>query len=57
MFPIRHALRDELTWTHYRSILRVEQISTLSKDLPSASRILRRISHFCTKCVVTNADC
>lgn len=23
-FPIRHALRDELTWTHYRLLLRVE---------------------------------
>jgi len=23
-FPIRHALRDELTWTHYRLIMRVE---------------------------------
>jgi predicted nuclease of restriction endonuclease-like (RecB) superfamily len=24
LFPIRHALRDELTWTHYRLIIRVE---------------------------------
>lgn len=24
-FPIRHALRDELSWTHYRLILRVEK--------------------------------
>lgn len=23
-FPIRHALRDELSWTHYRMLLRVE---------------------------------
>ncbi|MEO0042809.1 MAG: hypothetical protein RL329_2257 [Bacteroidota bacterium] len=23
-YPIRHALRDELTWTHYRIIMRVE---------------------------------
>lgn len=23
-YPIRHALRDELTWTHYRLLLRVE---------------------------------
>jgi hypothetical protein len=23
-FPIRHALRDELTWTHYRLLLKVE---------------------------------
>lgn len=23
-FPIRHALRDELSWTHYRLLLRVE---------------------------------
>ncbi|MCI0487155.1 MAG: DUF1016 N-terminal domain-containing protein [Blastocatellia bacterium] len=24
-FPIRHALRDELTWTHYRLLLKVEK--------------------------------
>jgi predicted nuclease of restriction endonuclease-like (RecB) superfamily len=24
-FPIHHALRDELTWTHYRLLLKVEQ--------------------------------
>lgn len=24
MFPIGHALRDELSWTHYRLLLRVE---------------------------------
>ena len=24
-FPIRHALRDELSWTHYRLLLRVEK--------------------------------
>jgi len=24
MFPIRHALRDELAWTHYRLIMKVE---------------------------------
>jgi predicted nuclease of restriction endonuclease-like (RecB) superfamily len=24
VFPIRHAVRDELTWTHYRLLLRVE---------------------------------
>lgn len=23
-FPIRHALRDELRWTHYRLLMRVE---------------------------------
>ena len=23
-FPIRHALRDELSWTHYRLLMRVE---------------------------------
>ena len=23
-FPIRHALRDQLSWTHYRSLIRVE---------------------------------
>ena len=23
-FPIRHALRDELTWTHYRLLLKVD---------------------------------
>ena len=25
MFPIRHALRDQLSWTHYRLIMRVEK--------------------------------
>ena len=24
-FPIRHALRDQLSWTHYRLIMRVEK--------------------------------
>lgn len=23
-FPIRHAVRDELSWTHYRQLIRVE---------------------------------
>ena len=23
-FPIRHALRDELSWTHYRMLIKVE---------------------------------
>ncbi len=23
-FPIRHAMRDELSWTHYRFLLKVE---------------------------------
>ncbi len=27
-FPIRNALRSELSWTHYRSLLRVEQSAT-----------------------------
>ena len=24
-FPIRHALRTELTWTHYRLLMRLEE--------------------------------
>jgi hypothetical protein len=24
LFPNRHAVRDELTWTHYRLLLKVE---------------------------------
>jgi len=25
MFPIRHALRSELTWTHYRLLMRIDE--------------------------------
>ena len=28
LFPIRDALRRELSWTHYRSLLRVEDADT-----------------------------
>ncbi|MDR1270814.1 MAG: PDDEXK nuclease domain-containing protein [Planctomycetaceae bacterium] len=47
-FPIRHALRAELTWTHYRLLIRVEEPSrrefylSESADLGWTSRQLER---------------
>lgn len=32
-FPIRHALRDELSWTHYCLLLRIETEEELKREL------------------------
>lgn len=31
-FPKGHALRDELSWTHYRSLLKVQNETTTFKS-------------------------
>jgi hypothetical protein len=32
-FPIRHALRDELSWTHYRLLMRIDNEPSSLSDL------------------------
>ncbi|MEZ4963503.1 MAG: DUF1016 N-terminal domain-containing protein [Saprospiraceae bacterium] len=51
LFPIRDALRPELSWTHYRSLLRVkEEAARYLLYLPSEAELIAllrtEVSHF-----------
>jgi hypothetical protein len=46
-FPIRHAVRAELNWTHYRSLIRVENPKAREVYMNEASILFN--SQFCTQ--------
>lgn len=53
MFPIRHALRDELSWTHYRLLIKVENdnardfyMQEAAKSQWSTRQLERQINSF-----------
>ena len=62
-FPIRHALRDQLSWTHYRLILKVEKQTARDYYLDectegnwSTRQLERQINSFCYERVLASHD-
>jgi predicted nuclease of restriction endonuclease-like (RecB) superfamily len=62
-FQKRHALRDKLTWTHYRMIMRVEDprareyyLEECDRGNWSTRQLERQINSFCYERVLTSRD-
>ena len=62
-FPIRNALRSELSWTHYRMIMKVENpnardyyIEECSKGVWSTRQLERQINSFCYERVLSSQN-
>jgi predicted nuclease of restriction endonuclease-like (RecB) superfamily len=63
-FPIRNALRTELSWTHYRMIMKVENqnareyyLEESSKGIWSTRQLERQINSFCYERVLSSKNC
>jgi predicted nuclease of restriction endonuclease-like (RecB) superfamily len=62
-FPIRNALRSELSWTHYRIIMKVENPSAreyyleeCAKGIWSTRQLERQINSFCYERVLSSSN-
>ena len=62
-FPIRHALRDELSWTHYRMLIKVENpdarayyVDECAKGNWSTRQLERQINSFCYERVISSRN-
>ena len=62
-FPIRHALRDELSWTHYRMLIKVENpdarayyVDECAKGNWSTRQLERQINSFCYERVLSSRN-
>ena len=62
-FPIRHALRDELSWTHYSMIMKVENpaarayyLEESAKGIWSTRQLERQINSFCYERVISSSN-
>ena len=62
-FPIRHALRDELSWTHYRMLIKVENpdarayyVKECAKGNWSTRQLERQINSFCYERVLSSRN-
>jgi predicted nuclease of restriction endonuclease-like (RecB) superfamily len=63
VFPIRDALRSELSWTHYRMIMKVENknarayyLEESAKGVWSTRQLERQINSFCYERVLSSQD-
>jgi len=62
-FPIRDALRHELSWTHYRMIMKVDNpnareyyLEECSKGIWSTRQLERQINSFCYERVLSSKN-